>query len=106
MNGIYDKEILLIVTNYSIWPQAVNTPMIRVPVNICILMITTYTELVLDLFLFLQHGMKYSELACWYNAERMERSEKNLANGKNKIQQVLHTTKFPFLKYQSFTVII
>ena len=30
-SGIYDKEILLIMSDCSIWPQTINLPMITVP---------------------------------------------------------------------------
>ena len=49
-----------------------------------LLKIATYTEFVMDWSLYLQRGMKYSELACWYEAEKLERLEKeSLFNGTN-----------------------
>jgi len=62
--------------DYSIWPQAVNLPMITVPITMCLSKIATYTEFVLDQSLLLQRGIKYSELVCWYDAEKLERTEK------------------------------
>ena len=41
-NGIYDDEILSIVTDYSISPSTVASPMVTVPVTMCLSKIAKY----------------------------------------------------------------
>ena len=77
--------------------------MITVPAIMCLSKIASCTEFLLVRYLFLQLGMKYSDLFFWYEEEKLKRSEKeSLANGThlNSTGSAIH--KVPIFKVPTF----
>jgi len=106
-NGIYNEEILSIMTNYSIWPRATKSLMITIPVTICLSKIATYTEFVLDNSLLFRKGMQYSELVRWYDAGKLEKLEKkNIGNSMNLNSTGSEDHKVPAFEVQTVTAIL